>query len=125
LKNIDQPARRRQAGLAGIRLAKSTVGPFSNAAGAPPTVPPPRGARPRLANVILETGTVKPDATKKPMALDFTILERDDAGKLQLGIVEMADDTATFALAPPGSTVRPTEFVSGGAAGVCLAKKVK
>jgi len=78
-----------------------------------------------LNGQVVESGTVKLDATQKPIAADFTILEGDDAGKLQLGIVEIADDTVTFALAMPGTTERPTAFTSSSAAGVFVLKKVK
>ena len=78
-----------------------------------------------LNGEVVETGTFKLDATKKPLALDFTIVAGDDAGKLQLGIVEIGDQTARFGLAEPGSANRPTGFTEGGAAVVVIAKKAK
>jgi uncharacterized protein (TIGR03067 family) len=78
-----------------------------------------------LNGQVVESGTIKLDATRKPMAADFAILEGDDAGKLQLGIVDIAEDTVTFALATPGTTERPMAFSSTGAAGVFVLKKVQ
>lgn len=78
-----------------------------------------------LNGQVVESGTIKLDAAQKPTAADFAILEGDDAGKLQLGIVEIADDTVTFALAVPGTTDRPTAFSSTGAAGVFVLQKAK
>jgi uncharacterized protein (TIGR03067 family) len=78
-----------------------------------------------LNGEIVETGTFKLDASKKPMALDFTIVSGDDAGKVQLGIVEMGDQMLTFGLAEPGLPDRPIAFANGGAAVVAIAKKAK
>jgi uncharacterized protein (TIGR03067 family) len=78
-----------------------------------------------LNGEVVETGTFKLDATKKPLTLDLTIVTGDDAGKLQLGIVEIGDQMVSFGLAEPGSTDRPTSFTAGGAAVVAIAKKAK
>jgi uncharacterized protein (TIGR03067 family) len=72
---------------------------------------------------VTETGTFKLDTTKKPMTLDLTIVTGDDAGKLQLGTVEITDDVATFGFATPGDPNRPT--TTGGATLVVVAKKAK
>jgi len=72
---------------------------------------------------VTETGTFTLDATAKPMTLDLTIVTGDDAGKLQLGIVEIGDEGATFGFAIPGDPNRPDS--TGGAALVVVAKKAK
>ena len=78
-----------------------------------------------LNGQIVESGTVKVDATKKPIAVDFSILEGDDAGKLQLGILEIGDDTLRFAMSVAGATDRPATFEAGGSAGLFVMKKTK
>jgi uncharacterized protein (TIGR03067 family) len=55
-----------------------------------------------------ESGTVSVSSTRKPATIDFAIAVGKDAGKTQLGLLEIVDDTATIALAEPGSTARPT-----------------
>jgi hypothetical protein len=45
--------------------------------------------------------------------------------RLQLGIVEIANDGAKFGFAEPGDPNRPIAFVNGGAAMVVVAKKAK
>jgi len=59
---------------------------------------------------VNEKGTVKLDAAKKPMSIDLVIQEGDDAGKLQLGIVEVTGETMKLKLAFPADTARPKEF---------------
>ena len=78
-----------------------------------------------LNGQVAESGTMRLDAAKKPIAVDFSILEGDDAGKLQLGILEIRDDTLTFAMNMPGATDRPTTFEAGGSAAVFVMKKMK
>lgn len=78
-----------------------------------------------LNGQVVESGTVKLDAAKKPIAVDFSILEGDDAGKLQLGILEIGDDTLRFAMNMAGATDRPATFEAGGSAGVFVMKKIK
>lgn len=60
--------------------------------------------------VVDEKGHVKLDATKTPMAIDLIIEEGNDAGKLQLGIVEVNGDAMKVKLAMPDGTKRPTAF---------------
>lgn len=74
---------------------------------------------------VNETGTVKVDGTKKPMTIDLNILEGDDAGKVQLGIIEVTGDALTGLFAAPGSTTRPADFNSSDGAVFFTAKKVK
>jgi uncharacterized protein (TIGR03067 family) len=59
---------------------------------------------------VNERGTFKVDATKKPMTLDLTITEGGDAGKIQLGLIDIKGDTMTGVLKFPGDTVRPTDM---------------
>ena len=54
-----------------------------------------------------ERGTVKIDASKKPMAIDLNILEGPDAGKTQLGVFEIDGDTLSITFTTPGNTTRP------------------
>ena len=59
---------------------------------------------------VVEKGTFKVDEAKKPMTIDITITEGDDAGKVQLGVFEVKGTTMTGKLGEPGSTTRPTDF---------------
>ena len=59
---------------------------------------------------VVERGSVKIDATKKPIAMDLIITEGDDANKTQLGALEIGEKTIRFKLNTPGATVRPTDF---------------
>ena len=59
---------------------------------------------------VAERGTFKIDESKKPMTLDLTIIEGDDAGKVQVGIAEVTGTTMKGKLAEPGATTRPTDF---------------
>ena len=75
---------------------------------------------------VVERGTVKIDASKKPMWMDLQIVEGDDANKLQLGIAQIADGKMTFKLATPGATTRPTDFaVADGFLVFSMTKKPK
>ena len=74
---------------------------------------------------VNETGTIKIDGTKKPMTFDLNIMEGDDAGKLQLGIIEVTGDMAKVLLAAPGAGTRPADFMSNDGAVFFTAKKVK
>ena len=57
-----------------------------------------------------ESGGLKLDATKKPMTIDLIIETGNDAGKLQLGIIEVTGDTMKVKLNVAGATPRPTSF---------------
>jgi uncharacterized protein (TIGR03067 family) len=63
-----------------------------------------------INGAVNERGTVKLDASKKPMTFDLIITEGDDAGKTQLGVVELTGDTIKGKLSLPGETFRPTDF---------------
>jgi uncharacterized protein (TIGR03067 family) len=74
---------------------------------------------------LVESGTLKVDAAKAPATLDLTILEGDDAGKLQLGIMEVTGDTMKALLGAPGATTRPADFTSSAGEVFLVAKRVK
>jgi len=62
------------------------------------------------SGTVDERGSLKLDATKKPMTIDLIIEEGNDAGKLQLGIIEVTGDTMKVKLNLAGATPRPTSF---------------
>jgi len=59
---------------------------------------------------VNERGTLKLDPSKKPMTLDLNIVEGNDGGKLQLGVIEITGDTLTGKLGVPGEPTRPTSM---------------
>ena len=63
-----------------------------------------------LDGQVIERGTIKLDASKKPIAMDLIITEGDDANKTQLGALEIGEKTIRFKLATPGATTRPADF---------------
>ena len=63
-----------------------------------------------LAGEVNERGAIKLDASKKPMTIDLIITEGSDAGKTQLGIIEVTGDTVRANLDTPGTSQRPTDF---------------
>jgi uncharacterized protein (TIGR03067 family) len=71
------------------------------------------------------TFTLRPE--KSPRQIDIRIGTGKDKGKTQLGIYKLEGDTATFALAPPGSTERPTSFTppAGGKTSVQVFRRAK
>ncbi|HUL72721.1 MAG TPA: TIGR03067 domain-containing protein [Vicinamibacterales bacterium] len=56
---------------------------------------------------VEERGTVKLDPSTKPMSIDLSIVEGNDAGKLQLGLIEVTGDTMNLSFAAPGVPTRP------------------
>ena len=78
-----------------------------------------------IAGAVNERGTIKVDASKKPMTIDLAIAEGDDAGKTQLGIVEVTGDTLRAAFAAPGATERPADFTVKQGGIVFVGKKAK
>jgi uncharacterized protein (TIGR03067 family) len=74
---------------------------------------------------VNERGSFKLDAAMKPMNIDLVITEGDDAGKTQLGIIEITGDTIRASLATPGATQRPTDFSVKDGAVVIVGKKTK
>jgi uncharacterized protein (TIGR03067 family) len=63
-----------------------------------------------VGGTINERGTIRIDASKKPMTIDLAIAEGSDAGKTQLGIVEITGDTIRGNLDTPGAGQRPADF---------------
>lgn len=61
---------------------------------------------------VNERGSVKVDATKTPMWIDLTITEGTDAGKTQIGLLEVKGDTLSGLLKYPGDTVRPAKIAA-------------
>jgi uncharacterized protein (TIGR03067 family) len=59
---------------------------------------------------VTERGTLTIDTTRKPMTIDLTIKEGADAGKPQVGLIDLAGDTITLHLSMPGSATRPTSM---------------
>ena len=58
---------------------------------------------------VVEKGTFTIDEAKKPMTIDISIVEGDDAGRTQLGVFELTGKTMKGKLADPG-TARPSDF---------------
>ena len=59
---------------------------------------------------LVERGSLKIDATQKPIAIDFIISAGSFQGKTQLGIIQLSGDTLTIKVNQPGATVRPKDF---------------
>jgi uncharacterized protein (TIGR03067 family) len=60
---------------------------------------------------VSERGTFKIDETKKPMTLDISIKEGDNAGAAQVGVIQVNGNTMTGKLGQPGdTTARPSDF---------------
>jgi|RhiMetdeSRZDD1v2_1073273.scaffolds.fasta_scaffold00350_15 uncharacterized protein (TIGR03067 family) len=59
---------------------------------------------------VNERGTIKLDASKKPMTIDLIITEGGDAGKTQLGVIEITGDKLTANLDIPGAGQRPSDL---------------
>ena len=63
-----------------------------------------------VGGTVNERGTFKLDTAKTPMAVDLNILEGDDTGKVQLGVLEINGDTLTCKLNTPGVSTRPANI---------------
>jgi uncharacterized protein (TIGR03067 family) len=72
---------------------------------------------------VVERGTFKLDDTKKPWTIDLNILEGNDAGKTQVGIVQLTGNTMVGKLADSGIPTRPTDFTQSEGAFVFTAVK--
>jgi uncharacterized protein (TIGR03067 family) len=72
---------------------------------------------------VVERGSFKIDATKKPQQIDLSIEEGQDKGKVQLGLVEVVRDTLKLNLAAPGGTTRPASMTAPAALIVAVKKK--
>ena len=78
-----------------------------------------------VGGTVNERGTIKVDASKKPMTIDLAITEGSDAGKTQLGIIEVTGDTIRGNLDTPGAGQRPTDFTVKDGAIMFVGKKKK
>jgi uncharacterized protein (TIGR03067 family) len=74
---------------------------------------------------VTERGTIKVDASKKPMTIDLLIAEGDDAGKIQLGIIELTGDQLRASLDLPNAKQRPTDLNAKDAAFTFAGKRQK
>jgi uncharacterized protein (TIGR03067 family) len=74
---------------------------------------------------VNERGSIKVDASKKPMTIDFTITEGNDAGKPQAGLVDVTGDSMTMHLSQPGDATRPTSLSPQEGFFLVTAKKSK
>jgi uncharacterized protein (TIGR03067 family) len=63
-----------------------------------------------VAGAVNERGTIKLDTTKKPTWIDLTITEGADAGKLQVGLIEVTGGVMKGVLGVAGATTRPTSL---------------
>lgn len=63
-----------------------------------------------VGGAVNERGTIKIDATKKPMWIDLAITEGPDAGKSQVGLIEITGSAMKGVFSPAGSTTRPTSL---------------
>ena len=59
---------------------------------------------------FLESGTFKIDETKKPMALEITVVEGKDAGKVQFGVFELTGTAMKCKVNDTGVATKPTDF---------------
>lgn len=62
------------------------------------------------AGKVVERGTLKIDATKKPMTIDFIITAGRFQGSTQLGLIEIGTDTVRIQVNQPGAKERPADF---------------
>lgn len=72
-----------------------------------------------------ESGTFKLDASKTPWTFDLSIAEGSDAGKVQMGILEMKGDAIHGLLGTPGVATRPANFDSADGVIAFVAVKKK
>ena len=78
-----------------------------------------------ISGEVVERGAIKVDATKKPIAIDFLIGEGADAGKTQLGLVQIAGEAMTLKLNVAGLTERPTTMGAQEGQFLFVLKKIK
>lgn len=76
-----------------------------------------------LGGEINERGSYKIDSSKKPMTIELTITEGQDAGKTQLGVFEVTADTLRAHFDTPGANQRPTDFTAKEGSLLFVAKK--
>jgi uncharacterized protein (TIGR03067 family) len=63
-----------------------------------------------VGGAVNERGTIKIDATKKPMWIDLAITEGADAGKSQVGLIEITGGAMKGVFGMAGSPTRPTSL---------------
>jgi uncharacterized protein (TIGR03067 family) len=70
----------------------------------------------------VEKGTLKFDDTKKPLHMDLVIIEGQDAGKTQLGVIELTSQrrSAPSSIRPARRRVRRTSHRRRAKATLCL-----
>jgi uncharacterized protein (TIGR03067 family) len=78
-----------------------------------------------IDGTVTETGQFKVDATKSPHHVTLVIEEGDDAGKSQLGIIDVKDNTVRCLLNAPGDATRPTSLEKGDGELYVIAHKKK
>ena len=78
-----------------------------------------------IGGTVNERGAYTVDAAAKPVTIDLSITEGSDAGKKQLGIVEITGDTMRLCLNTPDSGQRPSEFAAKGGVLLVVGKKTK
>ncbi len=59
---------------------------------------------------VMERGTFKIDASRKPMTIDMRITEGVAVGETQIGVVQVVGDTLTLKTNTVGTPLRPTDF---------------
>jgi uncharacterized protein (TIGR03067 family) len=59
---------------------------------------------------LSERGTFKVDESKKPMTVDVSVAEGQNAGLVELGVFQLSGKTLTCKMAQPGATTRPTDL---------------
>ena len=74
---------------------------------------------------VNERGSIKLDASKKPMTIDLMITEGDDAGKTQLGVIEVTGDKLTANFDIPGAGQRPPDLSPREGSLLFMATKAK
>ena len=79
----------------------------------------------RQGQKIIEEGSYEVDTGTSPRAIDFVIKKGPDAGKRQLGIYELEDNTLRVCVAEPGSRKRPRSFEPAAGCLVVVNKRFK
>lgn len=76
------------------------------------------------AGSVLERGTFTIDESKKPIALDVSVAEGDDAGSTKVGIVDVSEAVMKAKISSAGGSTRPSDFtVTDGFVVLTLTKK--
>lgn len=76
------------------------------------------------AGSVLERGTFTIDASKKPIALDVSVTEGDDAGSTKVGIIDVTETALKAKVSLAGGSTRPSDFaVTDGFVVLTLTKK--